>query len=703
MLRPSLRLASPLVAALAACATTPSSSRPSAADVASAPVSVMSASPRVAVPLLEFDLAPDLIAQRLTVAISESDAKLAAVVALPAAQRTFANTPEAIEQAIAGFWDTAQRLQILKDIHTDPKVREVAAAAEEKAGQYGVKTSARRDLYLAVKAWIDGPGKSETLDAQQQRLIELALRDYRRNGLELDDAGLARLVGLRTRLTTLSTEFQKHLNENTDSIEVSEAELAGMPESYVARLKHGKEGSRIVTTKYPDTVPFLESAKSGEARWRLYVAFNNREAKANLPILTEAIGLRDEAAKLLGYRTHADFITEDRMAKSALAVAEFLASLGGKLTTRRDADYAKLTALKRAETGDAAAKIEPWDVNYYLNQLKKRDYTLDTELIREFFPAATVVHGMFGVYEDLFSLRIQEVEGAAVWSPDVKLYEIRDRDSKELLAHFYADFFPRDGKYGHAAVAPITVPRESPEGYREPVCVLMANFSPPSGERPSLLTHEEVRTLFHEFGHIVHQSLTKARYASQAGFNVAGDFVEAPSQMLENWVFAPAVLDRLGGHYLDPTRKLPRETIARIEAARMFDAGYRYTRQVFLASFDQDIHTHGPTVDVDSVEKRDFRQILALEPVPGTHFAATFGHLLGGYDAGYYGYLWSEVFAADMFTRFAKEGVLDPALGKRYRETILAKGRSVEPDALLEEFLGRKASDAAFLEKLGVK
>jgi thimet oligopeptidase len=658
--------------------------------------------PRTA-PLLEHRLTPAELAARLDSARAASDAKLARVADMADGERTFANTVDAIEQAVSTFLDAAYRLQILKDVHTDPAVREAAAAAEERASQYGVQVGARRDLYRAVKAYSDGRGRRDELDPQQRRLLELMLREYRRSGLELGDADLAKLVQIRTRLASISTEFQSHLNENTDSIEVSEAELAGLPSAFVARLAKTPSGGRRVTTKYPDWFPFMENARSGEARRRLAVAFNSREAARNTPLLVEAVRLRDEAARLLGYRNHADFVTEDRMAKSGARVKEFLDSLRGKLKMRRDADYAKLLELKRAELDDPSARLEPWDVAYYLNQLKRRDYALDTEQIREYFPAATVLRGMFGVYEELLSIELREVPGADVWSPDVKLYEIRDRPSGELLAYFYSDLYPRPGKYGHAAVAPLNVPRAADGRYVAPVAVLMGNFAPAAGERPSLLSHEEVRTLFHEFGHVMHQTLTVARYGSQAGFNVAGDFVEAPSQMLENWVFEPLVLDRLAGHFQDPARKLPRETIEKMREARMFDAGYKYTRQLWLATFDQVLHTSGSEVDPDAIDRRLYREVLGLEPIPGTHFPATFGHLLGGYDAGYYGYLWSEVFAADMYTRFEEGGVLNPQLGRRYRDTILALGRSSEPDVLLEQFLGRPANDRAFLRKLGVE
>lgn len=657
---------------------------------------------RIAVPLLNHRLSPDAIGPALDKAMAECDAKLAALAALPALSRTFANTVEALEQAGASFSDAAMRLQILKEIHTDPAVREAAAAAEEKSGQYGVRMGARRDLYAAVMEYVANAGKTEAMDPQQARLLELTRRDFRRNGLELTDANLKHLVEIRSRLTTLATEFQQHLNENVDSVVVSEAELAGLPPSFAERLTKDEKGGRVVTTKYPDYVPFMENAENQDARRRLFLAFNNRETLRNEPILKEAIRLRDEAAKLLGYATHADYVTDDRMAKSGAKVRSFLDSLATKMRPRRDSDYARLTQLKREHLKDPAATINPWDLSFYLNVWKKRDFELDTETIREFFPAEFVVREMFGVYEDLLSIRLKEVPNADVWFESVKLYEVRDATTDALFACFYTDLYPRPGKYGHAAVAPITVPREAPEGYRVPVAVLLANFTPASGDRPSLLTHEEVRTLFHEFGHVMHQSLTVARYGSQAGFSVAGDFVEAPSQMLENWVFAPEVLNRLSGHYQDTSRKLPAAIIQKMEAARIFDAGYRYSRQLYFAMFDQTLHTSGPEVDVRSVEHDLYKQILGLEPVRETLFSASFGHLMGGYDAGYYGYLWSEVFAADMFTLFEQQGVLSKALGRKYRDTILAKGRSIEPAALLEEFLGRPAGDAAFLKKIGL-
>jgi thimet oligopeptidase len=657
---------------------------------------------RIPVPLIDHKIAPDDILRKSQAAEADCEKALRAIEALPDASRTFANTVEAMEQAVADYLDASSRLGILKDIHPSDKVRQAASVAEENSGKYLVQVASRRELYKAVKGWQANAGAREVLDTAQQRLLELALRDFRRNGLELPDDKLKRLVDLRTRLTELSTQFGQHLNENTDSIEVSEAELDGLPAALVDRLARSKSGGRVVTTKYPDYYPFMDNAKSEAARQRLYVAMESREAARNTPLLKEAIALRDEEAKLLGYATHADFVTGDQMAKDAKTVGAFLAALREQLKPRRDADFAKMLELKRAQTGDAKAELKPWDVPYYLNQIKKRDFAIDNEKIREFFPAQTVLTGMFKVYETLLGIEIKEVADADVWAPEVKLYEVRDRGTNAYVASFYMDLFPRKGKYGHAASAGVTVARMLGGKYNAPIALVMANFNPPGGGRPSLLAHDEVKTLFHEFGHVMHQTLTVARYGSQAGSAVARDFVEAPSQVLENWVYEKAALDLMSGHYQDPAKKLPQETIEKMKAARTFDAGWRYTRQVFLASFDQALHTTSQAIDPDEVSRRLYQEVLGIPPAPNTHFPATFGHLMGGYDAGYYGYLWAEVFADDMFSLFEQKGVMDQELGRRYREAILAPGRSEEPDKLLERFLGRAPSNEAFLRKLGI-
>jgi len=663
----------------------------------------LTSAPRTTLLPLDPQQSPEGLKAQVRAAKAACERDLATVAALKPEQRTFANTVEALEEAVARFVESTSRLTIWKELHTDKAVRDAAGEAEELSSQFLVQVASRRDLYAAIKAWQEGPGKSAKLDAQQARLLELTLRDFRRSGLALDDARLARLVELRTKLASLQVEFSKNLNEDITTLAFSRDQLAGMTEGWLGRLKRDAEGRYLVTTKYPDYFPLMEGCKVAESRRRMYLAFNTRQAEGNTRLLAEAVRLRDEAARLLGYTTHADYVAEDRMSGKAATVRGFLEPLVERMRPRRDADYARMAALKAAETGEAGATLQPWDFAYYLAEWKRADYTLDDEEIRQFFPAERVVPAMFGVYEELMGVKIRPVDGAQVWHPDVKLYVMEDADDGKPMGWFYADLFPREGKFGHAAVAGLSASRELAGRYNAPLAVLMANFTPPSGDKPGLLTHGEVRTLFHEFGHICHQLLTRARYASQAGTNVAGDFVEAPSQMLENWVFEPAVLDRISGHWQEPSRKLPKETIERLRAARTFDAGYKYTRQLFLASFDHALHTGGGEVDPGAVELATYRAIMGVVPPAEQRMGASFGHLMGGYDAGYYGYLWSEVFAADMFSRFASEGVMNGRLGRRYRETILAKGRSVDPSELLKEFLGREPSQESFLKRLGLR
>ena len=642
---------------------------------------------------LRTDWTPEELQASCAEAEKTSDAKLAEVVGIPDAQRTFANTPEAIEQVTADWGEAVSRADFMKNIHVDEKVRAAAAACEEEAGKYAARLASRKDLYLAIGAW---QGKKEPVGPQQARLVEIAMRDFHRAGVDLPEEKRAELVKLRERIAELQTRFSTNLAEDTTSIEMAPGELEGMPESYLSRLKKGEGGKFIVTTKYPDYFPFMENARRTEARRKLETAFMNRGAKHNLQLLDEAIALRDQAARLLGYPTHADYVTEIQMAKNARTVREFEDKLQTRLRERLASDTAKMSAMKLADTGDP--KIRSWDWRYYLNQLRKRDYALDDEKIRAYFPADKVMSGMFEVYSTLLGVQFRRAPDAKVWADGVSLYEVRDRE--RLVAKFYADLFPRPGKYGHAAAFPLTPGRELRGGYQVPLTVLVVNFTPPQGGEPAHLTLNEVETLFHEFGHVMHSSLTTAQYATLSGTNVATDFVEAPSQMLENWVYRPEVLKLLSsGPDGEP---LPAELMQRIAKARKFDAGVKYSRQVFLGQFDLYIHTHGAKVDSDATARRLWEEIMAFPEDPQAHFAAGFGHMMGGYDAGYYGYLWSEVFAADLFTRFAREGVLNPDTGRDYRNIILAKGRTEDPDQLLREFLGRNPSEDAFLKQIGI-
>ena len=327
---------------------------------------------------------------------------------------------------------------------------------------------------------------------------------------------------------------------------------------------------------------------------------------------------------------------------------------------------------------------------------------MDEEVLREYFPADYVTKKMFEIYETLLNVRFVKVENSITWHPSVNLFEVRDEKTKELLAYFYTDMYPREGKYSHAAAFPLRTGRKVNGVYLAPISSIVANLTPPVPGKPSLLSHEEVDTLFHEFGHIMHMSLTRSSYASLSGSNVAWDFVEAPSQMLENWVWEPQILAMITQKYDRPSESMPKEMMQKLQQSRKFNLGWMNTRQLIFGIFDLTLHQSAKDLDVTETYKKIYKDLTGMDPLAETHFPATFGHIMGGYDAGYYGYLWSNVFAMDMFTKFQGKNLLSKQVGYKYRTSILEKGNTKEASLLLTEFLGRKPNSEAFFRYLGI-
>ena len=626
-------------------------------------------------------------------AIQTATTRLNAIAKIPAEQRTIENTLLAFEAITADFGDDSGPLTFTNYTSTDKDVNAEGAVCAEKVGQFGVDIFTRRDLYQAL---VGQKGRNP----DESRLEFKTIEAFEHNGLKLDDQKLAQVKALKTELSKKEVQFATNLNKDTTTVDFTAAELSGVPADAVSNFK--KNGDKLtVSTKSTDYVAVMENAKSADTRKKMMLAYMNR-APDNTKILEQAIVLREQIASLLGYKTWADYQIELRMAKNEKTVMTFLNSLKGKLAKRNASDLALLLKYKK-ELDPSAKTLNVWDSAYYSYQLKKRDYSLDDEKIREYFPADVVVKGMFNVYSQLLSVNYVEVPDAKVWAPGVKLYEIHDKSDNRLIGYFYTDFIPRDGKYGHAAAFPLISGRRFSDGtYSYPVSSIVANFTKPANGKPSLLTHDEVVTVFHEFGHIMHQTLTRAPYASLSGSSVAQDFVEAPSQMLENWVWDPKVLGLLGGHYLDHSKKLPPELLKQMIKARDFNQGMFYTKQLLYGLFDMDLHTQNGPVDATKTYDSLFQTIVGQHPLEGGHFPAGFGHLMGGYDAGYYGYLWSEVYAQDMFSKFPKGNLTDAVTGNRYRTVILEHGNMQDAIVLLKDFLGREPNTKAFFKKLHI-
>ena len=651
--------------------------------------------PATPVKLIRSDFADGEITKLCDEAMKKTDTRLNALGQMPAKDRTVQNSLLALEEILDDLSDDVTPLTFMSYVSRNEKLRAEGATCEAKAGEYNVSIFARRDLYHALD-------NLKPKNKNEARLLLKTLEGFRDSGAMLSDPDLEIVTKLNKRLAVLSSQFAANLNNDTSSVEFTLADLEGVPQASLDRLKKSDDGKYVVPAKENDYVTVMQSAKNPDSRKKMMLAFLGRGGEKNSKILEEAIQVRYEIAKIMGFDTWADFRIHPKMAKNKKTVLDFLNGLKEKLSLKNQADQQQLLRFKK-ESIPSATTLDSWDIGYYTYQLQKRDYTLDNEKIREYFPAETVVKGLFHVYETMLGIEILPVRDGKTWSDDVKLYEIRNRGGRAPIAYFYTDFVPRNGKYGHAAAFNLIGGRTLKNGvYSIPVSSIVANFTPPSGDKPSLLIHDEVETIFHEFGHIMHQTLTRAPYASLSGSNVAGDFVEAPSQMLENWVWSPQILAELSGNYQRPAEKLPKDILERLISARFFQKGVFYTKQLLYGLFDMTIHTQTPPVDTRAVYAKLHKDIMGYEPLAGSNFPAGFGHLMGGYDAGYYGYLWSQVYSEDMLTKFPATNLMDEAAGDRYRKIILERGNMEEAIDLLRKFLGHEPSMTPFFKKLGI-
>lgn len=642
---------------------------------------------------------PSFIQTSVDDAIAFGDRTIAEVVAA-AGPRTWSNT-------ILGLERVSRRMALMNgqalfpaEVAIDEEVRNVARSQQERVGKWQVELAFRDDLYAAFKEFADGDETSALRD-ESKRLVEFWARDFRDAGHDLEPEARAELKRLSERLVELSVRFSTNVAEYQDALVVTRDDLVGLPDSYIERLKAGDQpGTYKVTMDYPDVIPFREHSPRRDLRHQLTLKFNNRAVALNRPILEEALKIRHRMAQLFGVASWAHHRMKDKMAHDPETVARFYEGLIPPLQAKAGEEIDVISRLLERDTGDT--KAQAWDRDYYHTQQLKTDYGVDPMEVANYFPSGRVVEGMFSLTGEVFGLRYVAVDQTNAWHPDVTLYRIHDADTDELLAYFYADLFPRDGKFSHAAAFALVPSFVDEDGSRTvPVSAIVANLTKPTADSPSLLQHDEVLTLFHEFGHILHMSLSKAHFTRFSGANTEWDFVEAPSQIMEHWCWKPDVLERFARHH-QTGEPIPAALVERLVAARDLDQALYKMRQVAYGQLDLRLHAPGEHRDLDEILTTT--EQLTGFPVPeGTFYPASFGHLLGGYDAGYYGYLWAEVFGDDMFSRFEDEGVTNPVVGRDYRRKVLEPNGSKPAFELLREFLSREPNNAAFLRKLGIK
>ncbi len=646
-------------------------------------------------------LTPEQVTEACERAMRACDDAAAAIVATPSDRRTFENTMVALESAVDHVHQAEGQYAFMAYVASDHALRETAREWEQKLGKYTVALGFREDLYQAVREFAATP-EAAGLTGDAKRLLGFTLRDYRRNGFELPQEQRARVQDLKNRLVELGTEFRKAIDTWDDAIVVDREHLAGMPDRWIDGLKtvdvDGQTKYRV-SLDYPEIMPFMDNAESEELRRELFLKNQNKGGKPNIGVLEEAIALRGEIAALLGYDSWASYVLEKRMAKTRESVERFLLDLEEKVRPKARADMEALSHAKQRHVGDPQVNI--WDWWFYTNLLLKTDFAVDDFEVARYFPLDRVIEGLFLATQELLGIRYERVPDTPLWHEDVQAFDIYEAGGAEPFACFYMDLYPRPNKFGHAAAFPMRSGRALADGsYQQPVSAIVANFTKPGTDAPSLLRHSEVVTFFHEFGHILHQTLTRAHFLEFSGSSTERDFVEAPSQMLEHWAWDRHVLQRVARHHRtgDP---LPDELLDAMIRAKNVSSGIATQRQLFFARLD--FALHAPGFDGDTT--RAIRELYPITGFPypdGTHMQSGFGHLFG-YDAGYYGYLWSRVFGDDMFTRFEQSGVFDRATGLEYRRVVLERGGSVDGDELVRGFLGREANSNAFLRGLGLE
>jgi len=656
------------------------------------------------VSLPPFERSPRASQDAVDQAIKVANSKLDAIGRLNSDEVTFENTIVALDDMAFDVSLVASRTYMLKETSESAEHRKKATDAIKKIDEWAVGLDYREDVYRAVKAFADS---RPILQGEDKRLLDQTLRDYRRAGLHLSKTERDEVEKLRKELSSATTEFRTNITNAKKSLKFTRVELDGLPKMFLDQVKTGKNEYTLQANVTFHYLNILRNAKNEQTRIRFSAERLKLASDKNIPLLKKVIQLRALIANKLGYKTWADYRCEVKMAGDGKTAIDFLRNLKRGLEPKWKAEMAEFTKIKRRETNDSDAIINMWDIFYYENLYKKERFSVDAEQLRVFFPYEQTLQGMFRIYEEIFRLKIVEAKPKYKWSNQVTLHLVYDSLSGEPLGAMYLDMFPRDGKFNHFAMFPLISGKKLSNGkYQRPTVALICNFPNPGKDKISLLSHDNVETLFHEFGHALHGILTRTKFTRFAGTSVPRDFVEAPSQMLENWIWDKSVLDSFAADYRDSSKKIPQAVLDKLQEAKKGTIARHYRRQLSYGLVDLGLHSLNAeeAKTVDPVElSHQITENVYLKPQENTSFVGYFGHLMG-YDAGYYGYAWADAISADMATVFenAPNRYYDKKAGMRLRKEIYEIGDSRDVNESIEKFLGRPRSLEPFLKDLGI-
>ncbi len=619
-------------------------------------------------------------------AAQDSLAKLVAVKD----KRTVANTLTLFDEAIQSVNSANYFAGLMEQVHPDATFRDHATAMLNKASAVQTSIALNRDVYHALAALDLSKADPATRYYVQRQLLE-----FRLAGVDKDDATRARLKTLNERATDEQSMFDRNISDSQKVVEADPSELAGLPQDFIDRHKPGADGKIHLTTDYPDAFPVMKFAKSDALRRRMSLAFNTRAYPKNQEVLANLLKTRYEIATLLGYSNWADYNAADKMIKRGQNIANFIREVNDAARPLAQREFEMLLAEKR-QTDPGAKEIWDYESGYLSELVRRSQYDFDSQSVRPYFPFAQVKQGILDTAADLFHVTFQQEKNVPAWDPAVETWMVLDHGKP--IGRFYLDLHPRPGKYSHAEMAPVL---DGIHGKQLPEAILVCNFPAPTATDPGLMEYGDVETFFHEFGHLMHHILGgQQQWAGISGISMEADFVEAPSQMLEEWIRSPQVLAKFARNY-KTGEPIPADLVERMNRASAFGRGNWVARQNSYTAISYDVYKENPVgVNFDTVTQQDVRRYTPFMPLPDTHSWASFGHL-GGYSSAYYTYLWDKVIAEDFFMQFDHKNLLGGDAPMRYRRVVLEPGGSISANDLVKNFLGRPANMTALEKWMG--
>lgn len=643
------------------------------------------------------------IKDRSLAAEHELKSIVSSVIAVPDEKRSFENTMRPLDRiAVSQCLVFCNVFEVLELVSPDAEIRAACHEALIAFKTLWIELmEADEALYKAVLSYSRNQADQEKLTTEERYVMDQWIADWQRNGLNLPQTEREKIVALKRELTTLSVDFDRNIAADATVLEVEKDELQGLDDDFINSLARTESGKCILPLDYPTRDVVMSRCEISATREKMYRAMNNRAYPINKPILEEIIRKRAELAQALGYKNFAELDLDNQMVKTPERAHEFLLNLRSKGMVKAEAEFKELVSDLPHGVTLVNGKMNPWDSAYVRYIYKQKHFDIDEFKLAEYFPMDHTIKQLFAIYEAFFGLEFIRFDAVGLWHKDVIVLQVNDAQTKKKLGYLVLDLHPRPNKFTHACMAPIVRATYRADGtYNGAIAIVIANFSKPTESKPSLLRRSEVTTFFHEFGHAIHELLGRTDMASAAGTQVKMDFVEMPSQQLEPWMLEREILKMVSHHY-QTGQSLSDDVIDKLVELKKFSTGSFITGQLIFSELAL-AYFEAADVNVDAVLQKLSKEIAVHTLLdPQDHMYAAFGHLTG-YGPKYYGYLWSNVFAQDLFNEIKKEGLLNRTVGKRYVDAILSKGGSADPNELLFNFLGRAPSEDAFIENMGL-